>query len=242
VSRFVAAIPTFGRHPLLALTVRRLLRQGVFPVCVGEPEDRAVCEAEGAEFHVFPNSPLGAKWQFAFERAKDHDPQAVLYVGSSDWVSDKWCEKLYTEAKQAKAGMVGKKDIYFFDVPEKGHIQGCYWPGYAADSPRREEAMGAGRLLTRECLEAMDWRVFNRKLESSLDYSMLCNVLGAGQKAVNYNGVHAVAASISTFKWSNKHNFKKTCVMPNVVKVEREHVDFQLNLNFKELFTLFKQE
>ena len=90
--RVVAVIPVFGRHPLLKHTIERLLkRNGCSDViCVGEEEDRDVCKVAGAKFYYKDNKYLGEKWNHAFKKAKELKPDAVLFVGSSDWLSDNW--------------------------------------------------------------------------------------------------------------------------------------------------------
>ncbi len=206
------AMPVKGRHSLVRKTILRLhLQMGVrvIVVCVGDPEDREVCEGAGAEFFEHENAPLGGKWQFAFERCRDFNPDAVLYAGSSDWFTKKWAKKLYAKAIRLER-VVGMLGIYFIDIALDG-FRVVWWPGYGADSDRKEETIGAGRVLPRCVLDKVDWKVFNPKLDASLDYSMERNV-GKGV-AVD---VPEFAASISTFAWDNKHNFRSTANMGHV--------------------------
>lgn len=233
-------VPVSGRHPLLKHTIRRLFGQVGFEVkvvCVGDESDRAICEAQGALFFPYANKPLGAKWQYAFDMCKLLDPDAVLYAGSSDWFCRDWCLTLLHEG--AGHGMIGKTDINFIDIESPHHFRAVYWPRYANGSGREQEHIGAGRVLTRKCLDAMGWGVFDRRLDSSLDYSMCQHVQAAGQTCYTSVNPSLVSASISTFAWGNKHNFSKMCKMAHCRVLEPDDTRALVGAHFSELHSIF---
>src|SRR5688572_33434172 len=94
--KVVAVIPVHGRVPLLPYTIKRLIQKNDCKViCVGDGlHEKQVCEQSGAVWVPFKNSPLGAKWNAGFVAAKRFNPDAVLYVGSSDWVCNDWIKLL----------------------------------------------------------------------------------------------------------------------------------------------------
>jgi hypothetical protein len=203
----VAAIPVHGRHPLLKYTIKRLLTKcGVSRVvCVGGKEDRSTCEKYGANFIHSTNYPLGAKWNKAFQGAKAFDPDAILFVGSSDWVTDNWCKEMYPLLESSY--MVGKLGCHLLDI-RQNFYRLVYWPGYKKgtrthDRRRDDEPIGIGRLLSRDFLKKIQYTPFNNNQDASLDWTMY-------QKAGNYVGLYhgdAHSMAISTDKWGNKHNF-----------------------------------
>ena len=202
-----AAIPVNGRHPLLKYTIERLLKKcGVSNVvCVGERSDRHVCEQNGALFHRHANSPLGRKWNYAFQLCKELNPDAVLFVGSSDWVSDDWCRILYPYLENNL--MVGKLGCHLLDISKIYRV--LYWPGYAKglrrkDFRRKNEPIGIGRMLSRDFLNSINWKPFEDHQENSLDWSMYLKA--RGKVAVSDDNVYSL--SVSTNRWGNKHKFE----------------------------------
>jgi hypothetical protein len=233
--KIVAAIPVHGRHPLLKYTIKRLLMKcGVSEVvCVGGKADRSTCEEYGANFIHSTNYPLGGKWNRAFMATKDLDPDAVLFVGSSDWVSDKWCETMFPYLETSY--MVGKLGCHLLDI---GYIYRlCYWPGYRHGSrrfdPRRhDEPIGIGRLLSRDFLKKIQYKPFDNHMDNSLDWQMYQKA--NGKVNISTDDVHSM--SISTHQWDNKHKFNDH--WNGILKSKPMTLDFCDN-NFPEYKLIF---
>jgi hypothetical protein len=232
----VAVIPVHGRLPLLKYTIRRLIEKNkVFKViCVGSEDERETCENEGAEFILHENSPLGKKWNAGFMAAKKHNPDGCLFVGSSDWISDNWithCSKFMNDFD-----LIGKPDFYLLDYGKKFRM--CHWAGYN-DFRRRDEPIGIGRILSKRILDKMDWKPMQDKLESSLDWSMYQRVLGFGGRVKLISTDEIKSLSLSTDKWSNKHNFESHWANKRGVESTKilDHDTF-LKQNFEEAFEL----
>lgn len=205
--KVVAVIPVRGRLPLLRHTIRRLYQKnGVDKViCVGDSFDEQVCcTYEGAEFIKFPNDPLGRKWNKAFVAAKKYQPDAVLFVGSSDWVSDNWLS--FIEPYMNDFDLVGKPDFNLLDIGDKYRF--CQWKGYQ-EKARKEEPIGIGRVISARILDLMQWNPIRPDLNSSIDYSMYKNVLDKGGKVklLKTDVIHSL--SISTNRWTNMHKFEQ---------------------------------
>lgn len=206
--KVAAAIPVYGRHKLVKHTIQRLLNKcGVdHVVCVGGKDDMETCKDAGAEFIVHTNYPLGLKWNRAFQACKDYD--AVLFVGSSDWVSDDWVKTMlpYLETNY----MVGKLGCHLLDIAHPGFYRLVYWPGYEKGTRQREprrwrEPIGIGRVLSREFLQKIAWKPFNDSQDASLDWVMFDKA--NGRVAISEDDVHSL--SISTNRWPNKHKFNQ---------------------------------
>lgn len=199
--KVVAAIPVHGRHPLVYYTIMRLLgRNGVSAVvCTGGKEDRAVCESAGAIFYEAENV-LSNKWNLAFQKCRELKPDAVLFVGSSDWISDNWIP----EMTKNLVGMVGKLDYWLCDIGINEVKQG-YWGGY--DHHREGEPIGIGRIISTAALDAIDWMPFLPNRPNSMDWMMYSRLMDKFQRIdINHNP-EIYSLSISCYQWSNLHVF-----------------------------------
>lgn len=206
----VAVIPVKGRLPLLKYTIQRLYRKnGVDKViCVGDTaEEKLCCEYNGAEFVQHPNEPLGKKWNKGFLAAKRHDPDAVLFVGSSDWISDNWIPFMAPFIMEQGIDLIGKPDFYMLDISAAKGLRFCHWEGYGK-GPRQQEPIGIGRILSKRILDLMDWKPIQDELNNSIDWSMYHRVLSLDGKCMNLKTDNIQSLSISTDRWPNKHKFE----------------------------------
>jgi len=115
--RAVAVMPVHGRLPLVSLTIQRLLVKNRFHavICLGDsPEEEKICRDAGAGFIYHANRPIGRKLNTGFQIAADYDPHAVMYVSSSDWLSDNWLDVVSSYV--GEFDLVGKLDGCFFCV------------------------------------------------------------------------------------------------------------------------------
>jgi hypothetical protein len=209
--KVVAVIPVHGRLPLLQFTIQRLiLKNKVHKViCLGDCEDEAVCcEQAGAQFIWHKNKPIGRKLNAGFRIAKDYNPDAVSFIGSSDWLCDEWfniCEPFL------EFDLMGKFDSNMAHI-SNGSITVIHWTGYKTGTGREIEPIGIGRILTSKVLERLNWQPFDDYLNNSLDYSMyltlraLKNPVGS---CYIYNSPELQSLSVSCDNWSNMHSFTK---------------------------------
>lgn len=206
--KVVAAIAVHGRLPLLEHTIRRLYeKNGCYKViCAGDGQDeRSLCENMDAVWVFARNKPLGRKWNAAFQKAREFNPDAVVFVGSSDWLSDNWFYMMqpYVDTH----GFSGVPGCYLADL---GHqVRLCDWTcgyeGYRAE--RADETIGIGRMLSRRLLDAIDWMPFNSELDNSLDRSMKDRSILKGYHDFMVHDNRLKALSLSCPHWSNKHKF-----------------------------------
>lgn len=203
--RVVAVIPVKGRLPLLKVTISRLmLKNGVYKViCVGDSEDeKELVENLGAVFVHHLNYPLGKKWNAGFMKAREYKPDACLFVGSSDWISDNWIE--HCQPYMRDYDMTGKPDFNLLDYGKTLRL--CHWAGYT-DPRRKGEPIGIGRLISKRILDKLGWKPMQDSLDSSLDYSMWKRILEADGKVKLITSDEIQSLSLSTSSWENKHKF-----------------------------------
>lgn len=209
--KIIAVIPIKGRLPLLKYTIRRLYeKNGIEKViCVGETEDeKELCEEEGALFIKHANNPLGAKWNAGFKKARDFRPDACLFVGSSDWVSDNWLQ--YIEPHLEEYDLIGKPDFSLLDIKREGQkstYRFCQWPGYI-DPARQNEPIGIGRVISARVLDKLQWQPIRIDLNNSIDWSMYKNVLAVQGKVKLLKTEEIHSLSLSTNQWGNMHKFE----------------------------------
>lgn len=205
--KVVACLAVHGRLPLLEHTIRRLyVKNGCYKViCSGDqPEDKKLCESLGAVWVRHNNKPLGAKWNQAFMKAKDYNPDAVLFVGSSDWLSDNWITTMRPHVEQH--GFAGVPGCYMADIGET--IRVINWEGYKNCRPERaDETIGIGRMLSRRLLDAIGWQPFSQVLDNSLDWSMKNKAKEVGFVDFMVHDQRLKALSLSTPLWKQKHRF-----------------------------------
>jgi len=206
----VAVIPIHGRIPLVKYTIQRLLNKNQCStvICVGETdEEREVVESSGGVFVFHKNNPLGAKWNYGFYYAKRFNPDAVLFMGSSDWVSDNWVSTCYKFIEDG-GDMIGTRDFCMLDISNE--VRTCRWMGYPKDSERYNEPIGIGRLLSKRFLDNIEWTPFQHEKNNSMDYSMILKLWKICGEVIildsNYHNI--VSLSISTNKWGNMHKFE----------------------------------
>jgi hypothetical protein len=241
--RVIAALAVHGRLPLLEHTIRRLYQKnGCYRVvCSGSnPEDKALCISLGAIWVHHDNRHLGGKWNFAFKAAKEYEPDAVLFVGSSDWVCDNWIPLMQPHVEAH--GFAGVPGCYLADLSQ--NIRLCHWKGYDGyRAERADETIGIGRMLSRRLLDAIKWEPFRPTLKNSLDRSMKDNAASHGFTDFMVDDERLKALSLSTVLWLNKHKFwmhypdmNGNMMIPSELISEPES---WLKQNFPEAFTFY---
>ena len=243
--RVVACLAVHGRLPLLKHTIERLYKKnGCYKVvCAGDgQEEKKLCESLGAIWTPRRNKPLGMKWNSAFQRAKDFNPDAVLYVGSSDWICDDWIHIMRPHVE--KHGFAGVPGCSLIDIGET--LRAVHWTGYKGYRTDREnETIGSGRMLSRRLLDAIDWTPFDPVLHNSLDWSMKVISWKKGITDFMVYDDRLKSLSFSTsgpYKWpkdqKNKHDFEMH--WNNLIPSEKINAQEFAGKYFPEVNLIFK--
>lgn len=170
--------PKITAHALLRYARAKAALDGILDLEMivvgseGKPS-RRLAEGKGWRYVERANRPLGRKWNHAVQAAKTLDPDAVLIVGSDDWLSDpllRW----YAETIAQDVSFAGLLDEYFVDTKTR---RALHFPGYRTRPERgrpdrRGEPMGLGRMLSRELLTRIGWRPWSDRIERGLDGNM----------------------------------------------------------------------
>lgn len=127
------------------------------------------------EFHYHKNTPISDKWQFALNKAKETNVDAVITLGSDDFLqSDIFI--LYEKLLKQNVLMCGFTDFYFSKIDSLDQLH--YWEGYGysfdlKNQPHRIcETVGAGRMYSRLLLEKLQFKLWedldlNKGLDSA---------------------------------------------------------------------------
>lgn len=202
--KVVACMPVLGRGPLVEQTIRRLYTKNDVDkvICAGhEPHLKSICESAGAVWVNHRNNPLAAKWNAAFQVARQFNPDACLFVGSSDWLSDNWIATLRPYLEEYD--LVGVPGMHLLHVCYEPLL--CEWTGYTTD--RKTESIGIGRMLSRRLLDKIRFKPFNDRLEGNLDHSMQQNSIQQAARIHMVDDKNIIALSLSSNLWDNKHKF-----------------------------------
>jgi hypothetical protein len=219
-----APIPIYGRFSLVRLTMERLIKQGVTPIGIGnEPQAKQICKELEVEYIEHANNPLGAKWNAGFKACNKPDCESVLFVGSSDWISNSYLKLVKKHLN--KYDIIGVAGCHFVDVAESKRL--VYWSGYP-EGLRHNEPIGIGRVLSIEFLKRINFKPFDSNLNAGLDWSMYLKAKNVGLLP---NTKTIQCLSISTNKWGNKHKFEDHWIG----KLKSEKCNLKRLINFKEL-------
>lgn len=227
--KIIAVIPTHGRFELLKYTVQRLYEKNKVNevICIGDTGLRK------CKYIQYKNYPLGEKWNRGFQEARKLKADAVLYVGSSDWISDNWIPTMVPHLKVYD--MVGKLDYNMSHVNDK--ITLLKFKGYTDPkfsfrtflvrhslrqflfgNDRTGEPIGIGRLIRAEFLDKINWKPFIDEYHSSMDWCMMQKLYQFGNYKV-YTGDDIQSLAISCDKWTNMHWTNLERYMPNIEKI-----------------------
>ena len=148
------------KDTLLQLTKLRL--EGAVLVGTTASDSRAA-ERIGAVYAQYHNHPLGAKWQVGLYKVREFNPDAVLICGSDDWLTSNWCSVCAPYVKKGY-DLVGKTICYMCRArPDKP----LKLVRFAYTHP--EPPIGAGRLISRNILDKLNWQLFPIDAERGLD-------------------------------------------------------------------------
>lgn len=164
--------------------------------CIGDAGNGHIFQEYGDPFDLYvryKNLPLGEKWNIGLEFIKDLEWDYVLISGSDDLYSPELYAR-YFQLMEEGVHFAGLIDFYFLDQT-KGHLK--YFPGHRSE--RRGETNGAGRILHRSVLEALEWTLWDDHKNQELDLSMtrrLKTVEGLTERVINLKAEGLVAVDI----------------------------------------------
>lgn len=169
--KVAVCIASHQRQQPLSIVLRCLPADWHATVVVSDAADyEAVVDLErpNTYVHLFPNNPVGAKWQHAVDCARKGNPDLLVITGSDD--------VLLGNTAQLAATMEGYDSM--------GLRQWLAYDGRQHYTMRYAEhvmiPVGCGRVYTRALLERMRWQVFDTERSRGLDNLGYYNTLRAG--------------------------------------------------------------
>ncbi len=157
---------TWGRPKLTEHMMRHFVAIEVpglelIPLAVWSGEDPSPTPAvEGWRYVEVPNRPLGTKWNYGLKALMSLGVDAVMIVGSDDFVSWSYM-KIVRDQLKLGADIISVRDLYIYHPPED-FVLYC-------------ESMvpGAGRVVTREAIEAVKGKLWDADAQIHLDASVM---------------------------------------------------------------------
>jgi hypothetical protein len=162
----VCLIAMWGRQELVQININLLQKQTkkckILLVVSCEADKKFAMKNKNIDWIYTDNKPLGKKWQVGLNECKKYNPSAVLINGSDDLLSLNWVETCYKYIKSNNYDIVGKSNWYILDLIKKVPYKFKY--------TNVNILLGAGRMLSRNILDEINWELFpinqNRALDS----------------------------------------------------------------------------
>lgn len=106
------------------------------------------------------NEILSRKWQHGIYQLRNIDFDAVIILGSDDYVDDAFID--YIDSRISEYDFIGFLDMYY---SKENNLY--YWQGYT--NHRKGEPIGAGRVYTKSMLDRMNYILYDGSRQSGLD-------------------------------------------------------------------------
>lgn len=193
-------------------------------------ESRMAAETYGVNYIEAPNEPLNEKWQVAADTLRNETFDAVVVIGSDDFLSPS-IFKRYAVLYKEGANVVGFIDGHFYKT---GSNEMLFWKGYGGSKrqlgmPERVgESIGMGRMLSRDVLERLDFKVWSGEpINKGLDLRMRRNLEKIGFLHVEYEEMNtgsfkrAIPCAIVTLKSGTEHMLLDVKYEANVTDFEK---------------------
>jgi hypothetical protein len=171
---------------------KKLQKKYPFKIVVAGSEGKPI---KGVDYIEVPNFPLSQKNNAMMQRAKVHNPDAVVLMGSDDLIDENIVKFYYDLIKKKEQNVVGFYDLYFYST-EHDHLS-HYICG--------ERSYGAGRFFPKSALKKINWTGWTGNESKGLD--------GNNMKLLQTNGIgHRVVklADIDGFLVDVKHDLNIT--------------------------------
>ena len=181
----ICLIAFLGRHEILKYNIEMLNKQTIdikIVLVVSNKKDIQFANDNGIYWVYAPNNPLGRKWQIGLEECRKFNPKAILINGSDDILSLNWAKYCFNFIKNGY-DLVGKNSWYLTDITNNN----IYHFGYV----KPNIIIGAGRMISRDILDEINWNLFPVFQHRGLDThcTKILNNNNAKIKIINSNKI-----------------------------------------------------
>jgi hypothetical protein len=173
----VACVIAFkDRHKIMELNIKLLSKQTIVPaviLVVSNPADLIFANNlkkiyKNIFIRLWPNYPIGGKWDAGVKYAKLLNVNGVIILGSDDVISLGYIEECYRKIGKGLGSKIGKSDLVgnirwmIYDKSEK-----LYSLSY--NDKVVPIFLGGGRMFSKNFLDSCNWEVFKKYRARHLD-------------------------------------------------------------------------
>lgn len=166
----VCLIGIWERLELVQINIDLLKKQTMrckILLIVSSQKDKQFAIQNKVDWIYTENKPLGRKWQIGLDECKKYNPNAILINGSDDLLSTNWVKTCYHYIHKKKYDIVGKSNWYLLDLIAKSPYKLMY--------RNANILLGAGRMISRNILDEINWNLFPLNQNRGLD--TYCNII-----------------------------------------------------------------
>jgi hypothetical protein len=245
----VVVIAFSGRHAVLRAVISEIfnvspaqLKVGVVLACTDD-EDVEFSQLLQKKYPKLgyaqcKNNPLGNKWHIAVQCAKKLKPNAIMITGSDDLVTTDYLinnYKILTSDPLSVIGMVGPRVWYLLDSSKE---EPEIWK-IAYKNEHHHMPLGAGRMYTASYLNKVNWKIFDRSLESQLDdkgyYEVLANDLSIYCPTLDDGSLVSIKGSWAAMNPMDLILSADSIMATKITEEEKTHLLNVLKKSLKEL-------
>jgi len=165
-----------GRHDTVNHCIAKNIVAGIenFVFSYTLHEDGDLLKRKGIKT-IQAHNFIPSKAQASLFTCYDLNPDAVLLMGSDDYINEK--------ALVLIMQLLERYDyISFYDCLFLDKGQYYRWPGYPASSARYGEPCGAGKVIRRDLLDKLNWEVFTGGNDRGADFHAHSSIKRASKK------------------------------------------------------------
>jgi hypothetical protein len=159
------------------------------------------------------NLPLGKKWNAGLKYCQQLNFDFLLALGSDDIISTSALD-VYKRYADEGYEYIGWKDFYLINT-EKKIMK--YWKGY--EGKRSGESVGAGRLISRNILEQLDFKLWNDNKNKGLDGTFTKRINSVKHKSISVSARNNLVFMVDLKSRVNLGGYEKS--IGNQVSIKR---------------------
>jgi hypothetical protein len=236
--KIICIIPIFQRRASTIEAVKRIKRQDVDIILVGSSSyDEQTAKIAGASYVEYNNTPLSSKIQVGIEVSRLSDPDAIMISGSDNWLSDNWISESIKYI--GDYNVIGTRYWYAAKLQNKIPLE-IIQCKYSDDRiPRREDPHGAGRIFTKSLLDKINWKLYDFKVNSVLDFK--CWDRLKGMCKIKYKNLDNVISMGIKGDWQQKNSYDSLKHNSKIIKKTLESPESWLDSNFSDWNESFRK-
>ena len=187
-----------------------------------------ISKNNGWKYIEAPNNPVSQKWNAGIKSLKDINADAVIILGSDDFISDNLLLE-YKKRLNENYVLIGVKDMYVFDVATKRFGR---WRGYRPNiyEDRTGETIGMARCISRKVMEMVNYDIWlNIGADSGLDGIMSSRFKSLGLEYCSESNTPLceIEGDSKKYKWGHVGHY--------LSDLESVGVDVKTNTNITSL-------